>query len=230
MGYLRFLAVVAELDDTSSLHSISETIPWRAYRMRRSGLVLIEWLKRPNPNNAPRGRVTFPNKPAFACRPSGVSFESNFGSGAKSLDGLYAELQLQRRAGTVPAVAVHTTLLLHRLTSRPVLGIASDDDDWDFVCEAREGALHKVRFISGDDEFRIGRSGQIEKIDTGSTPRSLHQIAMQESTAWSDELSVLFGFEGSGDNLDIVEVDRCQPEQGAADPGAPSKRPFWRLW
>jgi len=230
MGYLRFLAVIAGLDDTTSLHSIPETIPWRAYRMRRSGLVLIEWLKRPNPNKTPRGSVIFPNEAAFACRPSGVSFESNFGSGAEGLDRLYAELRLQRRAGTVPAVAVHTTLLLHRLTLQPVLGIASDDDDWDFVCEAREDAIHKVRFISGDDEFQIGRSGQIEKVDTGSTPRNLHQIAMEESAAWSDELSVLFGFDGSGGNLDIVEVDRCKPDRAPIDPGSPSKRPFWRLW
>jgi hypothetical protein len=230
MGYLRFLAVIEGLDDTSSLHAISETIPWRAYRMRPSGLVLIEWLKRPNPNSAPQAHVIFPDEPAFAWRPSGVSFESSFGSRAEGLDGLYAELQRQRRAGTVPGVAVHTTLLLHRLTSLPVLGIASDDDDWDFVCEAREGALHKVRFMSDDDEFSIGRTGRIEKIDKGSTPRKLHRIAIQESTAWSEDLPVLFRFDGSAENLDIVEVDRCRPVQEPTDPGAPGKRPFWRLW
>jgi hypothetical protein len=230
MGYLRFLAVIAGLDDTSSLHSISETIPWRAYRMRQSGLVLIEWLKRPNPNNIPRGRVIFPQTPTFTCRPSGVSFESSFGSRAEGLDELYEELRLQRRAGTVPAVAVHTTLLLHRLTSLPVLGIASDDDDWDFTCEARADAIHKVRFISDEDEFRIERNGRIKKTETGSAPRNLHQIAMQESIAWSEDLSALFGFDGSGENLDIVEVDRCQPDQEPTDPGTPNRRPFWRLW
>lgn len=229
MGYLRFLAVIAGLDDTSSLHVISETIPWRAYRMRRSGLVLIEWLKRPNPNDTPQGRGIFPTKPAFACRPSGISFASNFGSNAKGLDELYAELQLHRRAGSFPAVAVHTTLL-HSLTGQPVLGIASDDDDWDFVCEPREGAIHKVRFISEDDEFCIGRSGQIDKIDKGSAPRILHQIAMDESAMWSDELLALFGFDGCGDNLDLVEVDRCRPASGPTDLRMANKHPFWRPW
>ncbi|MEO6215048.1 MAG: hypothetical protein ABIO86_03370 [Sphingomonas sp.] len=229
MGNLRFLAVIAGLDDTSSLHAISETILWRAYKMRRTGLVLIEWLKRPNPNNVPRSHVIFPNEPSFACRPSGVSFESSFGSSAGGLDGLYAELELQHRAGTVPAVAVHTTLLLHRLTSRPVLGIASDDDDWDFVCEARDGIVHKVRFLSDEDEFRMARDGQVHRLDAGTAPRELHQIARQESAAWSDELSALFG-DGGGDMLDLVEVDRCQIDQGLIDRSMPSKRPFWRLW
>lgn len=213
MGYLRFFAVIEGLDDTSSLHAISETIPWRAYRMRRSGLVLIEWLKRPNPNNKPLGRVTFPNKPAFAWRPSGISFDSNFGKRAEGLDGLYAELLRQRRANSIPAVAVHTTLLLHSLTGQPVLGIASDDDEWDFACHAREGAIQKVRFISDDDEFCIGRSGQIDRANRGSAPRNLHQIAIEESATWSDELLDLFGFDGFGEKLDIFEVDRCQPVQ-----------------
>ena len=213
MGYLRFFAVIAGLDDTSPLHAIPETIPWRAFRMRRSGLVLIEWLKRPNPNNTPQRSVIFPNKPSFAWRPSGISFESSFGSSAEGLDRLYAELQRQRRANSVPAVAVHTTTLLHSLTGQPVLGIASDDDEWDFVCDARHGAIQKVRFISDDDEFCIGRSGQIDKVERGSSPRNLHQIAMEESATWSDELSHLFGFDGTGEKLDIVEVDRCQPVQ-----------------
>lgn len=229
MGYLRFLAVIAELDDTSSLHAIPETIPWRAYRTQ-TGLVLIDWLKRPNPNNFPRGDIVFSNKPAFAWRPSGVSFGSSFGASASGLDALYAELQKQHHAGTLPTVAVHTTLLLHRLTTSPVLGIASDDDDWDFVCEARDGILHSARFVSDEDEFRIRRDGQVQKVSIGSAPRELHRIALQEAAAWSKELSGLFGFDGDGDRLELVEVDRCRPPPASAGPGMPPYRPSRKRW
>lgn len=136
MAYLRFLAVVAELSDTSSLHRLPESMPWRAYRTE-DGLVLIEWLRRPNPNNVPCSPVVFPKRPTFSCRPSGVSFKTNFDVRAPGLDALYAQLGKQRRAGTFPVVAVHSALLLNSLIGCPVLSIASDDDEWDFACEAR---------------------------------------------------------------------------------------------
>lgn len=223
------MAVVAGLDDTSSLHAMPETIPWRAFRTPRGDLVLIEWLKRPNPNNVPRGLVVFPKKPTFAHRPSGVSFEDSFGSGAPGLDTLYAEFRKQKRAATIPAVAVHTTLLLHRLTLLPVLGIASDDDEWDFVCEADEGSIQKLRFVSDEEEFQIGPDGTIRQFDLPSQPRHLHQIATHEAARWSDEIACLFGFDSSVDRLELVEIDRCRTDRNSPTPTTPEERPFWKI-
>jgi hypothetical protein len=230
MGNLRFFAIIDGLGETASLHAIPDTISWRAFRLRKSGLILIEWLKRPNPNNLPRSHVAFPSKPTFNRRPSGASFESGFGSRAKGLDELYQELQQKRRAGTIPLVALHTALLLNRLTSRPVLSVASDDDDWDFVCEARDGVIHRVRFLCGNAEIWIGTDGKVERLEVSSESHELHRIARHEIIDWSDELSTLFGFDGDAGGLDIMEVDRCEPTQSQTNLDATKKPPFWRLW
>lgn len=204
-------------------------MPWRAFRAR-NGLVLIEWLRRPNPNNVPRSPVIFPKTVTFSCRPSGTAFKHGFGTAAPGLDDLYGQLEKQKAAGTLSAVAIHSALLLHELVERPVLSIASDDEDWDLACEVRDDSLNRLIFRSGDQERLIDHTGNLSSTDMG--PRILHHIARREAARWSPDLSVLFGFDGSPDELGLKEIDRARQSSDISPtpPSPPTQRPFWRFW
>lgn len=229
MGYLRFFAAIADVEDVACLDGIPSSIPWRAFRMP-GGITIIEWLKRPNPNNVPRAEVDFSVRPTLSRRPAGVAFERNFGAAAPGLDELYASLAKQRKASTLPAVAAHTTLLLHRLSNRPVLGIASDDEDWDFACEAKDGKLHRTRFLSADEELLVDQFGRLQLISCANSQRILHRIASEEARSWSPELAALFGFDGDIGPLGLVEIGRSRTASMPEFQTSALKRPWWRLW
>ena len=208
MGYLRFLAVIDGLDDTASLHDLPPSMPWRAYRTA-DRLVLIDWLRRPNPNNLPRRPIEFPKVPTFSNRPSGVGFSASFGRNAPGFDALYANLEKQRMVGSVPAVAVHSALLLNQLTQCAVLSLASDDDDWDFACEARDGVVQRITFSTDDEDIHVDHQGNIEIVGLLDTPRGLHRIVQHEAGLWSQGLLGLFGFDGGAESLKLSEIDRA---------------------
>ncbi|MEG3148672.1 hypothetical protein U1769_02150 [Sphingomonas sp. ZT3P38] len=230
MGYLVSFAAIAGLKETTTLHRIPETIPWRAFRIE-NGLVLIDWLRRPNPNIKPAARPRIPATPEFAVRPSGVAFDSVFGDAAPGLDDLYKRLGKERRAGTLPAVAVHTALLLHGLTQCPVLSVMSNDDDWDFAREARDGALHQASFVSGEEDIHVDHDGVIEVLPISSESHAVHRIAQREAMLWFEKLQCLFGFDGTSEPLSLIEIDRSrQAEVSKTPPSSPARRPFWKLW
>jgi hypothetical protein len=191
-------------------------MPWRAFQLGSTELTLIEWLRRPNPNNPSHLRnIKFSDIPTFSQRPSGVSFASEFGLEAPGLDNLYANLVRQGRASSFPSVAVHSALMLSQLTQKHVLSVCSDDDDWDFVCEVRANQVHYITFISQGTEaaqeitFKQGCEVKFQPLLL-DTPRILHHVAEREVTLWSRDLRPLFGFDGDARLLTIVEIDHSR--------------------
>ena len=245
MGHLVSFAAIRGLTEPSPLHGIEPSIPWRAHRLPGSDLVLIEWLQRPNRNNPPpHNQLRFPSPPDLGIRPAGIAFKTGFGAAAPGLDELYARLQSEKRAGTLPAVAVHVALMLHRLVALPILSLCSDDDEWDLACEVREGQIDRLDFRAGEEEIKVGRDGRIETLPSPQpSGQRIHKIAEEAAVGWSEKLQALFGFDGDVARLGLQELDRVNfvPEPPAenawhvqqarqeARQEAPRK-PFWKFW
>jgi hypothetical protein len=240
MGHLVFLAAIEGLRDAAPLHAIDPSMPWRAFRHEACDLMLVEWLKVPNRNNV-QAEIKFPNGPEFGRRPAGVSFDDRFGDDAPGLDALYARLGQERRAETLSKVAVHSALMLSRLTGCRVLSIASDDDAWDIGCTARDGKLELLAFASDEgEETTLDALGTVETLTVDES--LIHRIAMREASSLCDGLAALFGFDGDAGALGLVEAGRVKLEspspesppevspQPSPEAPPPARRPFWKIW
>jgi hypothetical protein len=212
----------------AALHRLPPSLPWRAYRLPATNLVLVEWLHRPNPNNPPPNPIRFPATPEFARRPSGVSFPDAFGASIPGADDLYARLLSQKRASTFPKVAAHLALMLSALGGCRTLCLMSDDDGWDFGCLALDGIFCEARFDAGKGEnLHIDAVGNLIVERRFQDPRLIHQIAEAWARSWHDSLSKLFGFNGDASALGLIEIDRTpQPP----DTDVSSGKPWWCFW
>lgn len=243
MGYLISLALIEDLPDCAPLNRLDQSVPWRAFSLPDSDITLVEWLHRPNPNNPPHLReVKFPALPEFARRPSGVSFPDEFGDRAPKLDQLYGSLLAQKRASNFPKVAVHLAMRLSELTNCRVATIMSDDDGWDFGCEAIKGSVDLVRFCAGevgdcDEEtgafefFTIHGSGISQRDVRTLEHKLLHEVASSILETWDSRLVALTGFDGDPKSLGLVEIGRaCEAAPPDARLTLSSPRPFWKIW
>jgi hypothetical protein len=237
-----FLAAIKGLQDLTCLERIPQSMPWRAFRLPTSDLVLLEWIRRPNRNNPPPlNMIRFPDSPEFACRPAGVSLPDRFGVTAPGLDDLYDRLLRDKRAGTLSKVAVQSAIMLSEISGGNVLSIASDDEEWDLACEAKSGALAVLRFDAGHEDILISGEGVINSSPTPDQ-KLLHRIAQSAATNWCDDLKPIFGFDSDINKVPLSEAARVNfrpelpvlPSQRSRRPPIPwppqKSRPFWKFW
>lgn len=240
MGHFIFFAAIQGLNDPAPLAGVDKTTPWRAWRLAQCDLVLVEWLQRPNRNNPPpHNALAFPPRPDFGRRPAGVAFPGGFGDAAPEADALYARLEAARQASAFSKVALHTALMLNRLTDRPVLSVASDDDEWDLAREVRSGRIARLSLNVDESDFAIQDDAPATSRAAPAGARQLHRIAQAATLDWCQHLSPLFGFDGDVGKIPLQEIARVAHTPELPAPGSrrareeappPPPKPRWKFW